>query len=102
MGYSYADAINSLQDGQAAKRPRWRGYVKKGNVAIEDRSYDLTFVKADGTEVVYHVAADGEQTAETTLVFDGELNADMMSNDWMIGDAEDFEVSRAGSGSGQF
>lgn len=101
MGYYYADAMNALQEGQAAKSPRWRGYVKKGPVA-EDGSYDLTFVKADGTEIVFHVAADGAQTAAGSIVFDGELNADMMSNDWMIGPAEDFEVARAGGGSGQF
>ena len=101
MGYYYADAINNLGDGQAAKRPRWRGYIKKINVQ-EDGSYDLVYVKKDGTQATYHVDAEGIMSCDSPLTLNASLNSDMLSNDWIIGSAEEFESSRSGEGEGEF
>ena len=101
MNYSYADAIYNLEEGRAAKRPRWRGYVKKVNVQ-EDGSYDLVYVKKDGTEVTYHMDGDGVMTCESPLTLSGSLNGDLMSNDWIVGSADEFESARAGDGEGEF
>lgn len=95
MPYSYV--INSLEAGMAAKRPNMVGYVKKTiPTDAADGEYELTFVKRDGTETVYEVAADGTVTCTSPMSFDVELAAGMMADDWISGTVDSFESARSG------
>lgn len=97
MNYTFADAIAQLENGKAAKRPGWRGYVKR--VDGQSGAYDLVYVKPDGTSYTYHHAADGTVTApQTAVTLDAELHVAMLSNDWIIADTTSFEQCRQGSG----
>lgn len=98
MNYSFADAMSQLSNGRAAKRPAWRGYVKREDVGT-DGAYDIVFVKPDGTTTyTYSVSAAGVITTSDSLTMDVDLFAGMCSTDWMIGNTDDFEAARSGTG----
>lgn len=94
----FAYVMNQLQDGGAAKRQAWAGYVKKTVTDAETGAYKITFVKRDGTQTEYAVAANGTITAASPMTFDVDLLAAMLSDDWIAGTAATFEAARSGSG----
>ena len=93
---SFADAIAMLTDGKAAKRPNWAGYVKR--VDGQDGAYDLVFVKRNGTQNTYHVAANGAITTDGAITMDVDLFAAMLATDWQISDTANYEQGRTGTG----
>ena len=98
MNFTFADAINQLTDGKAAKRPSWRGYVKREDIGTNG-AYKIVFVKPDGTTTYsYNVSADGAITTSDTLTMDVDLFAAMLSSDWLVGATADFEIARDGTG----
>lgn len=99
MNCSFADAINLLTDGQAAKRPSWRGYVKRVDASETEGAYNLVFVKPDGTTTyTFAISADGTITTSDTLTLDVDLFGALLSNDWLVGSTADFEAARSGTG----
>lgn len=100
---TFADIIAQLENGKAAKRPSWRGFVKKVAGATEG-AYDIVFVKpaaAAGqspTTYTYHIAANGTITTSDTLTMDVELFASMCSTDWFMASTSEFEAALAGTG----
>lgn len=99
MNFSFADAISQLTNGKAAKRPSWRGYVKRVDSAETEGAYSLVFVKPNGTTTyTFAIASDGTITTSDTLTLDVDLFASMLSNDWLVGSAADFEAARSGTG----
>ena len=91
----FAYILDQLQDGQAAKRPTWGGYVKREDG--QNGAYTLTFKNRAGTS--YAFAWSGSAWSTTaSLTLDAELLAAMAAQDWIIGDAAEFETARAGTG----
>ena len=93
---SLADAIAQLTNGKACKRPNWAGYVKR--VDGQDGAYSIVFVKRDGTQNTYAVAANGTITTSSAVSMDPDLFAAMCSTDWIIGDTASFEQGRTSTG----
>ena len=93
---TFADAIASLTDGRAAKRPSWNGYVKR--VDGQSGAYVLTFKNRSGTEYAFNVSAAGVITTSASLSMDVDLFAGMLSTDWLTGSTTDFEAGRSGTG----
>lgn len=95
---TFADAVTNLQDGKAAKRPTWHGYVKRDNDSTFSTTgkYTLTYRKANGTDYVYQW--NGTAWVEPTMMvdIDAELHASMIADDWITGSTEDFETCRQG------
>lgn len=54
------EALYRLTNGYAARRPSWKGYVKRVDTVVDGvvTSYALTFVFADGTETTYTMGTD--------------------------------------------
>ncbi len=96
MGSSFADAIAQLTNGKATKRPSWAGYVKRTDGT--DGAYSIVYVKRDGTQNTYTISSTGGITTSGAITQDVELFAGMISNDWIIGDVDQFETARTGSG----
>lgn len=94
----FAYAMQGLNDGDAVKRQGWAGYVKKTVTNAETGAYKITFVKRDGTETEYAVAANGTITASSPITLDVDLMAAMLSDDWIKGTAAAFEAARSGTG----
>lgn len=93
---TFADAVASLTDGRAAKRPSWNGYVKREDG--QNGAYSLTFKTRSGTEYVFSVSAAGVITTADSLPMDVDLFAAMLSTDWLTGSTADFEAGRSGTG----
>ena len=103
---TFADAVNALRDGYAAKRPMWGGYAFKtvtseSGAAVE--TFKLTFrerADVDGNPVDYEYSFDGTSwtATATKLPFDADIIAAMVGDDWIIGKKEDYEAARGGSG----
>lgn len=98
---TFANAVSMLNDGRAAKRSSWGGYVYRTDTAQStDGSYSLTFKNRTGTEYAYsYNGTTGAWTAPSTKVpFDSDIMASMIANDWTTGKKTDFETARAGGG----
>ena len=116
-----ANIVKYLGDKKAAKRPSWGGYVRRDNTVGDDGevfSYKVTIVQRDGDQYVFEfVVSTGKWTylgfiannegekgsgvpvSSTPLVLEKELfEATMIADDWVQGDADDFEEARTGSG----
>lgn len=117
----FAYVMQNLQNGQAAKRPSWRGgYVRKDEIKTGDEvtGYKYTFVTAEGDQYVYTYTiatgamvytgkiahgsdgalGTGTPDPSSKMEFDPVLFAGMLSDDWFSGSAETFEAARTGDG----
>lgn len=102
----FADAIQNLRDGYAAKRSTWGGYVKKVVTSAPDaevETYKLIFqVRTGSTTYEYEFKVVGgvlKWVAPSTKVpFDAEIIEAMLADDWSTGKTDDFEAARSGSG----
>ena len=98
---TFADAIRSITTGStrdAAKRPAWGGYVYRGAIDAATGGYTLTYKNRSGTTYAYTFSGSAWTAPSTALDIDGELQAAMVADDWIVGTAADFEASRAGAG----
>lgn len=98
---TFADAIRTIASSttrDAVKRPAWGGYVYRGTVDATTGGYTLTYKNRSGTTYAYTFSGSAWTAPSTALSIDGELQAAMVADDWIVGTAADFEASRAGSG----
>lgn len=97
---TFADAVANLQDGKAAKRPQWQGYVKRDNDTTFSTTgkYDLTYKNRTGTEYKYSWNGTAWIAPLATVPFDAEIHAAMIADDWITGSTADFEACRQGGG----
>ena len=98
---TFADAIRSIVSSttrDAVKRPAWGGYVYRGTVDSTTGGYTLTYKNRSGTTYAYTFSGSAWTAPSTALSIDGELQAAMVADDWIVGTAADFEASRAGAG----
>ena len=125
---TFADVIENMQDGQAAKRPSWGGYVRKDVLTTdqttgEPLTWEVTFVtrgsagestapdsgntnRLTDDEGTYSflwngtawVAPDDSQTTMDALAIDGQLFAALVAYDWDITTAAEAEQARTGTG----
>ena len=98
---TFADAVQRIVESSttdAAKRPAWGGYVKRGAVDAATGAYTLTFKKRDGTESTYTFSGSAWTAPATALPIDAELLAALIADDWIVGTSADMENARTGSG----
>ena len=80
--------IQSLQDGQCARRPSMGGYVQKTVTNATTGAYTLTWKKKDGTTTyVYTWSGTAWSAPSTTIPVDAEFFAMMIAQDWQIVDS---------------
>lgn len=115
---TFSSVIRYLKDGEAAKTPAMRGYVKRNDntpAEGETANYDITFVEssdadsdgvseyrfnfveADGNVSVSAPGFDG-RASEAPFKVDGVLLQLLLGDKWEVASAEDAEVVRTGSG----
>ena len=80
----FAYVIQSLQDGQAARRPTMGGYVAKTVTNAETGAYTLTYKNKSGTTYVYTFNGTSWTAPGTTIPFDAEFHAMMLASDWQV------------------
>lgn len=96
-----ADAVESIVNSStkdAAKRPSWAGYVKRGTVNATTGAYDLTFKNRAGTTYVYSFDGSAWTAPSTALPIDAELLASFLAGDWMTGSSADFDTAAGNTG----
>lgn len=98
---TFKNAIDSLQDGGAAKRPSMGGYWWKDQTGISDEDkaagkYMLKCVERNGTTSTFYM--NGATGADSNLEIDGTFIAGIMAEDWEISTKEAYEAARSGSG----
>lgn len=110
---TFRDAINQLQDGYAAKRPSWSGYIERE--AGTDGAHNLVLHYADGTTTVMYVFdSDGSNdiVKDGTEVKKGGAAAvpfvdyapltqflleQIIADDWEIDETSKYEAAMLGS-----
>ena len=99
---TFADAVNYLNDGRAAKRPNWGGYVKKvvtSEPGATTETFKIVFVERDANPTYEYVWDGTAWTAPATKVpFDHEILEAMLADDWITGETAAFEAARSGTG----
>lgn len=95
-----ADACNTMGDGYAAKLPDWAGYIKK--TVKPEGGYKLEIIERahleGGTIPTYDVDKSGVMTATNPAELEHELMTAMLSTDWIIAPASNFEAARSATG----
>jgi hypothetical protein len=108
--------LKYIKDGQAAKRPSMRGYVKRVDALVDDtgkvNKYALTFVTNAETDtggsfsytftvgengVVSVTLGDLNGANASPVVMDPQLLQHFMADDWEIGSYENYESVRSGN-----
>lgn len=109
--------LKNLKDGQAAKRPSMRGYIKMVGDGTKQfdgpAKYSITFVKNLGennpenyNSYTFTRDADGHMSVAlgdlegnhaTPLTLDPQLLQHFAADDWEIGSFEDYESVRIGA-----
>ena len=113
---TYSDAVNSLTIGQACKRPDWGGYIKKianSESGAGEGSFELVYVAKSNandsndswtyTYTVNSTTGIGTWSApDTELGVDAQMQEALLADDWIIGNAAEFETARSGAGGGEW
>ena len=95
------NALKYLENGQAAKRTSWGGYIEKTITSADDaevETYTLTLVTRDGTKYVYTYDGTNWVAPETPMSMDVDFFASLLEDDWDTGKASAFEEARSGTG----
>ena len=112
---TYSDAVNSLTIGQACKRPDWGGYIKKianSESGAGEGSFELVYV-AKGNDNYYWgytytvnsttgIGVWAASDPDDLLEVDAQMQESLLADDWMIGNAAEFETARSGAGGGEW
>lgn len=108
--------LKHIKDGQAAKRPSMRGYVKRVDAPSDStgkvNKYALTFVTNAESDTegsfsyTFTVGENGMLSVNlgdlsganaSPVVMDPQLLQHFMADDWEIGSYEDYESVRSGN-----
>lgn len=107
---NFRSAVLSLRDGQAMRTDSMRGYVKceeivKGTEDTWTRKFNMTFVENEDLDndsagnyifevEVYSNNVKVKSAPTPGLTIDAQLMELLLSEDWFIGDTEEFENFR--------
>lgn len=95
------NALKYLENGKAAKRASWGGYIEKTITSANDaevETYTLTLTTRDGTKYVYTYDGTSWTAPATPMQMDADFFASLLEEDWVTGKASAFEEARSGSG----
>lgn len=100
---TFADAVRTLTNGRAAKRPMWGGYAFKtvtSEAGAEVETSKITLVKKDGVTTYEYGMTDGTFDVEPSNkpVLDLDLMNAFAADDWIVGNKTDFEAARGSTG----
>lgn len=94
-------AIESLQDGGAAKRPSMGGYIWKDQTGMSDadkaaNKYMLKIVERDGTTSTFYM--NGATGTDSELTIDKAFIVGCLADDWEVSTKAELEEARSGEG----
>lgn len=95
------NALAYLDNGKAAKRAPWGGYIEKTITSAADdkvETYTLTLTTRDGTKYIYTYDGTKWVAPTTPMTMDADFFASLLEDDWTTGNASAFEEARSGTG----